>query len=92
MVAAAVHAGLLDGAKVRPRLTDPQDLKADRQSGTLLVRGAFAEPDAPGTIADELAEELVQVAQWLGLSALVVEDRGDLSGALSAAVRRGQGG
>lgn len=74
------------------RLVGRVDLKADRQAGVLVVRGAFAEPDAPGATAEELADELVQVAQWLGLSSLVVEERGDLAHSLRDAVRLRQGG
>jgi uncharacterized protein YcaQ len=54
----------------------------------LVVRSAFAEPDAPGRAADELAEELSALAGWLGLGAIVVEPRGDLAAALETAVRR----
>jgi uncharacterized protein YcaQ len=74
------------------RLVGRVDLKADRQAGTLVVRSAFAEPDAPAGTADELAEELGQVVEWLGLSAVVVEDRGDLARDLAGAVHRVQGG
>jgi cytidylate kinase len=34
------------------------DLKAERASGSLVVKGAFAEPGAPEETAEELAEEL----------------------------------
>lgn len=62
------------------------DLKADRQTGTLLVRGAFGEPDAPAHTAVELAGELALMAQWLGLDAVVVHQHGDLAPALAAAM------
>ena len=74
------------------RLVGRVDLKADRSTGTLVVRGAFREPDAPDATPEELADELAQVAEWLGLSAVVVEDRGDLAAPLASAVRRRQGG
>ncbi len=61
------------------------DLKADRLAGVLIVKGAYAEPGAPEETAVELAAELVQLAGWLGLSAIRVDPRGNLSAALAAA-------
>jgi uncharacterized protein YcaQ len=64
------------------------DLKADRQRGVLLVQGAFAEPDAPGETARELAEELTLLAGWLGLTGVEVAERGDLAARLAQAIGR----
>src|SRR5690606_17240167 len=64
------------------------DLKADRTQGTLLVQSAFAEEHAPPETADELAEELLDMAAWLGLSDVTVNERGDLARPLRAAVKR----
>ena len=65
------------------------DLKADRATGRLLVQSAFGEPGIEERyVADELAAELGSMAQWLGLDAgIEVAGRGDLSAALSSAVR-----
>jgi uncharacterized protein len=69
------------------RIVGRVDLKADRRSGTLIVRAAHAEAGAPAETADELAAELWRLAGWLGLEAVVVEPRGDLADALVNAVR-----
>jgi uncharacterized protein YcaQ len=67
------------------------DLKSDRQNGTLLVQGAYAEkPTDSGRVAVELAAELNTVAAWLGLeNGVSVGPRGDLAPALAAALRTG---
>ncbi len=69
------------------RLVGRVDLKADRKAGALVVKGAFAEPDAPEETADELAEELRSLAVWLGLDDITVEPRGDLAARLDPALR-----
>ena len=64
------------------------DLKSDRQRSTLLVQGAFAEPDVDrARVAAELADELWLVAQWLGFDEVSIARRGDLAAELAAAVR-----
>ncbi len=71
------------------RLVARVDLKADRGSGALLVRAAHAENHAPSETAGALADELREVARWLDLDDVLVEDRGDLSAALCVEVARG---
>jgi uncharacterized protein len=64
------------------------DLKSDRQNGSLLVQGAFAEPGVDvAHVAAELAAELRLTAAWLGLDDVVVRRRGDLAPALQRAIR-----
>ena len=73
---------LLDG-----ELVARVDLKSDRALGVLRVQSAFAEPgiDVAQVVA-ELAAELRVMAGWLGLSGVVVGDRGDLAAALAPVV------
>jgi uncharacterized protein len=69
------------------RLVGRVDLKADRKAGVLVVKAAYAEPEAPPDTAEELAEELISLAGWLGLDDVVVEGRGDLAVPLAASLR-----
>ena len=65
------------------------DLKADRQAGVLLAKGAFGELGVPtDEVADALAVELVAMAGWLGLGRVAVGERGDLAVPLRRAVAR----
>ena len=68
------------------RIVARVDLKADRATGRLLVQGAFAEPNAPDTMAAELAVELRRVAGWLGLADILTAPHGDLAPVLAAEV------
>jgi uncharacterized protein YcaQ len=62
------------------------DLKAARIDGKLMVLGAYAEPGAAAArVSRELAEELRDLAGWLGLGEIEVEDRGDLAAPLRRA-------
>lgn len=76
------------GYYVLPFLRDERfvarvDLKADRRHRRLPVRGAFAEPDVDRiVVARELADELAELAGWLGIDDITVDDHGDLAGAL----------
>jgi len=60
------------------------DLKANRQSGTLLVQAAYSEPTAPPDTVEELAAELRLLARWLGLERVEARQRGDLARPLAA--------
>jgi uncharacterized protein len=62
------------------------DLKSDRKAGVLRVQSAWAESDAPAHVAERLAPVLRRAAEWQGLSAIDVVDRGDLAPALRAEV------
>jgi uncharacterized protein YcaQ len=62
------------------------DLKADRRTGCLLVQSAYAEPGAPAEAAEELGAELRDLAGWLGLGEIVVQEKGGLANALGATI------
>jgi uncharacterized protein len=63
------------------------DLKADRQTGRLVVKAAYAEPGSPPETGEELAAELVRLAGWLGMDELSVEPRGDLAAPIGDLIR-----
>jgi len=67
------------------RIVARVDLKADRRSATLVVKGAYAEPDAPAETTEELFDELRELARWLRLDDIAVEPRGDLAAGLARA-------
>ena len=68
------------------RLVARVDLKADRHASALLVRGSYAEPTLdPDKDLPALVDRLREMAGFLGLADLVVEDRGDLALALARA-------
>jgi uncharacterized protein YcaQ len=69
------------------RIVARVDLKADRPGRRLLVKAAWAEEHAPPETAEELLEELQDMAGWLGLEEVTVERRGDLAPALLSALR-----
>ena len=61
------------------------DLKAERKTGVLRVAAAHLEPGAKADrTAHELAAELALMAGWLGLERIVVDEKGNLAGALQA--------
>jgi uncharacterized protein YcaQ len=65
------------------RIVARVDLKADRRAGVLRVQSAYAEPGAPADCAGELAQELGELAGWLGLDEVHVSNKGDLAVALA---------
>lgn len=82
----------IHGYYVLPFLLDDElvarvDVKAERATGRLLVRGAFGEQGQdPARVAPQLAAAAADLAAWLGLDSVDVEDRGDLAPALRRAI------
>lgn len=75
---------LLLGGELVGRL----DLKADRNSSTLQVLGAFIEEgQEPDPVAFAAAGELDAMRGWLGLTSLAVANRGNLARGLRTATR-----
>ncbi len=70
------------------RLVARLDLRADRETGRLLVLAAHLEDGhRAGEVTGPLAAELGQLASWLGLDEVRVARRGRLAAALAAEVR-----
>ena len=67
-------------------ITARVDLKSDRKAGRLLVQAAWREPNATPETPARLAAELRRMAGWLGLADVEVVGKGDLAGALDAAL------
>ncbi len=66
------------------------DLKADRANRTLRVPGAFLESgNDPDHVAPELANELIEMAAWLGMERIVIGRRGNFTQPLRAAIKAG---
>ncbi|SDT77866.1 winged helix-turn-helix domain-containing protein [Actinoplanes derwentensis] len=75
------------------RFTARVDLKAERRTGELQVPAAWLEPGAdPVETASALAVELRRLAGWLGLTSVAVPERGDLTAALTSALRESPAG
>jgi uncharacterized protein YcaQ len=79
------------GYYVLPVLQDDRivarvDLKSDRKAGVLLVQAAWQQPAADKDTPERLAALLRDAAQWQGLSAIEVRDRGTLAMPLAAAL------
>jgi uncharacterized protein YcaQ len=71
------------------RLVARVDLKSDRQAGVLRVHGAFAEPGVDTVrVAEELADELRLLSEWLELGGVSVARKGDPAAALRREVAR----
>lgn len=65
------------------RLVARVDLKADRQARVLRVPAAYAEAGVdPDAVVPALADELAEMARWLGLDTVAVAARGDVARAL----------
>lgn len=81
------------GYYVMPFLMDEKlvarvDLKADRPKNTLRVPGAFLEADQDAEkVSHELALELQEMAEWLGLHRVVIGRRGNLTNALRYSIK-----
>lgn len=69
------------------RLVARVDVKSDRKTDCLRVIAVHGESDAPAHAARALALELRKLADWLGLSRIVVGRRGDLARLTRTAVR-----
>lgn len=74
----------LEGDTITARV----DLKADRKEKVLRVQAAHAEPGAGPDTPAALGAELSRMAEWLGMEGVTVANRGDLAGALEAALSR----
>jgi uncharacterized protein YcaQ len=63
------------------------DLKADRREGALRIQASHLEPGADeASTAPALAKAMGEMAVWLGLSRLIVVEKGGLSAALKHAL------
>jgi uncharacterized protein YcaQ len=68
------------------------DLKAERKVGRLQVLSALEEPGTDRVkVAEALADELLLLAQWVGLKEIAVADRGSLAAPLRSALKNAKG-